>query len=78
MKPSKKPPKKPTQPNHLARLSGVGLQMGTTIFAGAYFGKWMDEIYPSEKEWFTIGFTLLFVAIALYNVLRQVKKINEA
>jgi len=51
--------------------------MGVTIFAGAYFGKWLDEKYPSDKKWFTIGFTLLAVAISLFNVLRQVNKINS-
>jgi F0F1-type ATP synthase assembly protein I len=73
----KKPSKKHKQPNNLARLSGVGLQMGATIFFGAYAGKWLDQKYPNEKNWFTIGLTLLFVAIALFNVLRQVNKINE-
>ena len=73
----KKPSKKPKQPNNLARLSGVGLQMGATIFLGAYAGKWLDQKYPNEKNWFTISLTLLFVAIALFNVLRQVNKINE-
>ncbi len=60
-----------------ARLSGLGLQMGVTIFIGAYIGKILDEKYPSNKKWFTIGFTLLFVVISLYNVLRQVNKLND-
>ena len=60
-----------------ARLSGIGLQMGITIFLGAYFGKYLDQKYPSEKKWFTITFTLLAVCIALYAVLKQVNKINS-
>ena len=60
-----------------ARLSAVGIQMGITIFLGAYLGKFLDEKYPSNKKWFTIVFTLLAVALALYNVLRQVNKINN-
>ena len=60
-----------------ARLSGIGLQMGVTIFIGAYIGKLLDEKYPSEKKWFTIGFTLLFVVLSLYNVLRQVNRLND-
>lgn len=78
MKNEKKSSKKPKQPNNLVKLSGVGLQMGITIFAGAYLGKWLDQKYPSDKNWFTIGFTLLFVALALYNVLRQVNRINKS
>lgn len=60
-----------------ARLSGIGAQMGITIFLGAYLGKFLDEKYPMDKKWFTIGLTLLSVAIALYNVLRQVNRIND-
>lgn len=59
-----------------ARFSGIGLQMGATIFAGAYFGKYLDQKYPMEKNWFTIGLTIFSVAIALYFVLRQVNKLN--
>jgi len=59
-----------------ARLSGIGLQMGATIFLGAYLGKYLDEKYPADKKWFTIGLTLFAVAISLYNVLRQVNKLN--
>ncbi|NQX97338.1 MAG: AtpZ/AtpI family protein [Flavobacteriales bacterium] len=77
MKKKSQPSKKRKQPSNLAKLSGVGLQMGATIFAGAYAGKWLDQKYPNEKNWFTIGFTLFFVAIALFNVLRQVNKINK-
>jgi len=51
--------------------------MGATIFLGAYAGKWLDQKYPSEKNWFTIILTLLSVAIALFNVLRQVNKMND-
>ena len=60
-----------------AKFSGIALQMGGTIFIGAYFGKWLDGIYPMEKKWFTILFTLLGVSFSLYNILRQVNKINE-
>ena len=68
---------KPKQRNNILRLTGIGAQMGVTIFLGAYLGKWLDEKYPMDKKWFTIGFTILAVAISLYNVLRQVNKINS-
>ncbi len=59
------------------RLSGIGLQMGVTIFLGAYLGRYLDGKYPMEKKWWTIGLTLFAVAVSLYNVLRQVNKANE-
>ena len=67
----------PGKPNRYLELMGIAAQMGVTIFLGAYFGKWMDARYPSGKKWFTIVFTLLSVAIALYMVLKQVNKLNE-
>jgi F0F1-type ATP synthase assembly protein I len=60
-----------------ARLSGIGFQMGATIFLGAMLGKYLDGLYPSSKKWFTIGFTLFSVVVALYMVLKQVNRINE-
>ena len=62
---------------YYARFSAIAAQMGGTIFAGAYLGKWLDVKYPMEKRWFTIIFTLLSVTIALVSVLRQVNKINK-
>jgi uncharacterized membrane protein YfcA len=56
---------------------GIAAQMGVTIFMGAYFGKWLDERYPSDKKWFTMALTILSVMIALYLVLKQVNKINQ-
>ena len=78
MEKNKKSSKKPKQPNKFIKLSGIGIQMGATIFLGAYLGKWLDQKYPSDKNWFTISLTLLFVAISLYNVLRQVNKMNDS
>ncbi len=59
-----------------ARLSGIGLQMGATIYLGAMLGKFLDGKFPNKKNWFTIGLTLFAVALSLYNVLRQVNRIN--
>ena len=77
MKQNNQPTKKPKQPNKFIRLSGIGIQMGLTIFLGAYIGKFLDQKYPSDKNWFTIGLTIFSVALSLFNVLRQVNKINQ-
>lgn len=77
MKKKKKPTKKSKPLNKFARLSGIGIQMGVTIFLGAYLGKFLDNKYPNDKKWFTIGLTLLAVAISFYSVLKQVNKINQ-
>jgi uncharacterized membrane protein YfcA len=69
---SKKKPR-----NNIVVLSGIGLQMGVTIFLGAYFGKWLDAKYPSDKKWFTMGCILLAVVLSLYSVVQQLNKINQ-
>lgn len=51
--------------------------MGATVFLGAYIGRWLDDKYPADKKWFTIGFTLFAVVISLYSVLKQVNRINK-
>lgn len=51
--------------------------MGATIFLGAYFGKWLDEKYPHDRNWYTILFTLVSVALSLYLVIKDLNKINE-
>lgn len=66
------------RPNRYLVLAGSGLQMGITIYIGAQIGKYLDGEYPQEKNWFTIGFTLLFVAISLYNLLKQVNRLNDS
>ncbi|MAN27026.1 MULTISPECIES: AtpZ/AtpI family protein [Mesonia] len=60
-----------------AVLSGIAIQMGATIFVFAWIGQWLDEKYPSNKEWFTILFVLIGVAVAIYAVLRQLKGLNN-
>tara|TARA_B100000768_G_C11284881_1_gene381713 strand:+ start:1748 stop:1909 length:162 start_codon:yes stop_codon:yes gene_type:complete len=50
--------------------------MGVTIYLGAYLGKWLDEKYPSDKNWYTIICTLSAVILALWQLLRQVNKLN--
>jgi hypothetical protein len=73
---AEKTPKK-KRPKFIA-LTGIAVQMGVTIYGFAYLGKWLDEQYnPASKTW-TIVFVLAGVALSLYNLLRQVNKINNA
>ena len=71
----RKKSKKPL--NKYIRLTGIGLQMGITIYLAANLGKWLDVRYPNEKNLFTIGLTLAGVAISFYSLLQQIKKINN-
>lgn len=63
-------------PKYLS-LMGVAAQMGITIYLGAFFGKKLDEKYPNEKNYFTIFLTLFSVFIAVYIIIKQLKRINQ-
>lgn len=74
MKPEKDRKK---QLSTIAKFSGVGLQMGATIWLGVQLGEWLDQKYPNDKGWFKIGGTLLALVISMYSVIVQVNKINK-
>ena len=59
------------------RLTGVGLQMGITIYAAAYFGKKIDAHYQFEKQYFTFLLIIIGFVGSLVSLLVQLKKINE-
>jgi|UniRef100_UPI0040485DD7 membrane protein DedA with SNARE-associated domain len=69
------PRKKPL--NKFVRLTGIGLQMGITIYLAAYFGKRIDAHYQFEKKYATLGLILFAFIGSLYSLLVQLKKINE-
>ncbi len=69
-----KKPKQKGQLNTLVKFSGLGIQMGVTIYLGVLAGEWLDGQYPNEKGWFKIGCTLLAVALAMYSVIAEVNK----
>lgn len=72
-----KKPKKKNQLRKFALLSGVGLQMGITIYLGAFFGKKLDTYYNPESKTYTIVLTLLALVISIYSVIQQLNKINN-
>ena len=70
-------PKKQTNNKWLA-LINIPIQMGAIIFLFAYLGNWLDEKYPNTHNIFVKILTLLGVAIAFYNINRQLKDINKS
>ncbi|MEO2050452.1 AtpZ/AtpI family protein [Flagellimonas beolgyonensis] len=62
--------------NTAARLSGSAIQMGVVIYLSVQGGKWLDGHFGTEKIFMPIC-TLLGVAISIYLVLQQLKKIQN-
>lgn len=70
-------PKKRTNNKWLAFIN-IPIQMGAIIFLFAYSGDWLDAKYPNTHNIFVKILTLLGVAIAFYNINRQLKEINKS
>jgi F0F1-type ATP synthase assembly protein I len=68
---------KKSQLKNWAIFTGIAFQMGATIFICAWIGKKLDERYPMEKNWFTIGFVLFGLVASVYVVLKQLKRYNN-
>lgn len=77
MKEEKDEKKQKSRLKSWAVFSGIAFQMGATIFICAWIGKKLDERYPSNKNWFTIGFVLFGMVASIYVVLKQLKRFNN-
>lgn len=71
----KLPQKKPL--NKFIRLSGVGLQIGISIYLASYFGKKIDAFYQNEKNYITLIFIMIAFLGSLISLMVQLKKIQE-
>jgi F0F1-type ATP synthase assembly protein I len=63
--------------NKWMQLISIPAQMGIIIFLFAKIGMYIDENYPNKNNIWFLVFTLLGVALSLYNIIRQVNKINS-
>ncbi|HMI06697.1 MAG TPA: AtpZ/AtpI family protein [Flavobacterium sp.] len=55
----------------------IPIQMGVIVFVFAYGGKWLDSHYPNPHNLYVKILTLVGVAIAFYNLNRQLREINK-
>ena len=58
--------------HNLIIFSQIGLQMLIIILVGVFVGYKLDQIYLNQYKAFTILFSLLSVALAIYVVIKQV------
>ena len=66
-----KPPKKGSL-NSYAKFSSIVFQMVAIIAIGTFAGIKLDQWYPNEKDWFTIGFSFVSVIISVIFVIRRI------
>ncbi len=63
--------------NKWLALINIPIQMGAIIFAFSYLGNWLDENHPHPRVYYDKILVLVGVALALYNVIRQVNEMNR-
>lgn len=56
----------------LAKYSGIAIQMLAIIGLSTWAGVWLDGHFQPKTPWYTIGFTLGGIFLALYQVIRSV------
>ena len=59
-------------------FSQIGLQMSIIIASGVFVGYKLDEIFQHESRIFTIIFSLLFILLSIYYVIKQTSKYSES
>ena len=69
------PKKRPN--NKWLLLINIPVQMGIIMFLFSLLGNWLDQKFPNSHNLYVKIITLVGVAIAFYNVNRQLKEINE-
>lgn len=68
--------KEPRKSDYL-RYSSLGFQMVITIGLGAWAGTYLDEKYQTEQPYYTIAIILFAIAIALYQVIKEVMQLSK-
>ncbi len=67
---------KKKQPNKWLALINIPIQMGVIIYAFSVLGGWLDMNFPNKNNIYIKVITIVGVAIAFYNLNRQLKDIN--
>lgn len=68
---------KKKRPNKWFSLINIPIQMGVIIYVFSFFGNWLDQKSPNKHNIYVKGLTLAGVALAFYNLNRQLKDINS-
>lgn len=64
--------------NKWIALINIPIQMGVIVFLFSQLGQWLDGKYLNKHNIYVKISTLVGVAIAFYNIARQLKEINKS
>lgn len=63
--------------NKFLRFTGIGVQLGGTLYLASLFGAWIDVKLQLSKPWFTLLLILLALIGFIYSLLKQLNKLNK-
>ncbi|WP_027076583.1 AtpZ/AtpI family protein [Maribacter antarcticus] len=70
-----KPRKDNKDLRNAARLTGIAIQMGATIYLGNFLGSWLDGKF--DKTFWETTCTLLAIVLSIYSVIKQANRLNS-
>lgn len=70
-------PQKKKQRNKWLALINIPIQMGVIVFLFAKLGQWLDNKFLNEHNIYVKILTIVGVALAFYNINRQLKEISK-
>ena len=69
---------KKKQRNKWLSLISIPIQMGIIVFLFSQLGQWLDHKFINQNNIYIKILTLVGVALAFYNIARQLKEINKS
>ncbi len=71
-------PQKKRQRNKWLSLISIPIQMGIIVFLFSELGQWLDHKFINKHTIYVKILTMIGVALAFYNISRQLKEINKS
>lgn len=59
------------------KFSGIGVQLGVTMYLASILGEKLDAYFQLQKPWITLLFVVLALVFFIVNLLRQLEKLNQ-
>ena len=69
--------KKNNKINPILAYSSLGIQIGVSIYFGAYLGKILDAKYETTKPYFALGLVAIIFAISMYALVIRLNRMNN-
>ena len=60
------------------RFAGIGVQLGVTMYLASLLGKKADAYFGLETPWCTLALIVLALVLFIYNLTRQLNKLNNS